>query len=246
MASRASVSVDWNAATSSCGSSRMNPTVSATTTLRIARQHDAAHRGIERREQLVGDVGIGARERAEQRRLAGVGVADQRERGNRDLGALLAAGLALLFDLLESRGQRLDAFAEQAAVGFELRFAGTAIADAAAALALEVGPAAHQARGDVFELRELHFELAFVAARALREDVEDQPRAIEHAALDELLEIAFLRRRQRMIEQHDVGIVLDGGGADLIRLAAADEEARIGAIAPAANAERPGSRPPSA
>ena len=32
MASRASVSVDWKAPTSSCGSSRMKPTVSATTT----------------------------------------------------------------------------------------------------------------------------------------------------------------------------------------------------------------------
>ena len=31
LASRASVSVDWKAATSSCGSSRMKPTVSATT-----------------------------------------------------------------------------------------------------------------------------------------------------------------------------------------------------------------------
>ena len=149
---------------------------------------------------------------------------------------MLPAGLALLFDLLEPRGQRLDALAEQSAVGFELRFAGTTIADATTALALEVGPAAHQARGDVFELRQLHFELAFVAARALREDVEDQSRAIEHAALDELLEIAFLRGRQRMIEQDDVGVVLDGGRADFIRLAAADEEARIGTITPAADA----------
>ena len=193
MASRASVSVDWNAATSSCGSSRMKPTVSATTTCVSPGSMMLPHRGIERREQLVGDVGIGAGQRAEQRRLAGVGVARPAPATESGISArCCAAGLALLFDLLESRGQRLDALAEQAAVGFELGFAGTAIADAATALALEVGPAAHQARGDVLELRELHFELAFVAARALREDVEDQSRAIEHAPLDELLEIAFL------------------------------------------------------
>ena len=71
----------------------------------VARQHDAPHRGIERREQLVGDVGVGAGQRAEQRGLAGVGVTHQRERRNRDLGALLPAGLALLFDLLEPRGR---------------------------------------------------------------------------------------------------------------------------------------------
>ena len=159
---------------------------------------------------------------------------------------MLPAGLALLLDLLEPRVERLHALAEQAAVGFELGFAGTTIADATTALTLEVGPATHQARGDVFELRELHFELAFVAARALREDVEDQSRAIEHAALDELFEIAFLRGRQRVVEQHDVGVVLGGGVADFIRLAAADEEARIGTIAAAADAHAREWRRPSA
>src|SRR4029079_16323050 len=102
--------------------------------------------------------------------LAGVGVPHQRQRRNGYLGALLAAGLALLLDLLEPCGERLHALAQQAAVGFELGFARTAVADAAAALAFEVGPAAHQARGDVLELREFDFQLAFVAARALRED----------------------------------------------------------------------------
>jgi hypothetical protein len=87
----------------------------------------------------------------------------------------------------------------------------------------------------VFELRELHFEFAFVAARPLSEDVEDQTRAVEHAALDELFEIAFLRRRQRMIEQHHVGIVLGSCDANFIRLAAPDEKSRIGPIAPAAD-----------
>ena len=143
--------------------------------LGIARQHDAAHGRIERREQLVGDVGICASQRVEQRGLAGVGVADERERRNRDIDALLPARFALLFELLEPPRQCLDAFAEQSTIGLELRFAGTTIADAAATLAFEVGPAANQARGDVFELRKFHFELAFVATGALREDVEDQP-----------------------------------------------------------------------
>ena len=71
---------------------------------------------------------------------------------------------------------------EQAAVGFELRFAGTAQADTAL-LPLEVGPAAHQSRRQVLQLRELDLQLAFEAARALREDVENQSGAIEHATL---------------------------------------------------------------
>jgi len=40
-------------------------------------EHDAPHRRIEGGEQLIGHVGIGAGERAEQRRFAGIGIADQ-------------------------------------------------------------------------------------------------------------------------------------------------------------------------
>jgi hypothetical protein len=89
----------------------------------------------------------------------------------------------------------------------------------------------------VLELRELYLELAFMAAGALREDVEDQPRAIEHAAFDEFFEVAFLRGGQRVVEQHHVGIVFNRGGADFIRLATAYEESRIGAITPPADAD---------
>jgi len=87
----------------------------------------------------------------------------------------------------------------------------------------------------LLELRELHFQLAFVAARALREDVEDQPGAVEHATFDELLEVAFLRRRQRVVEQHQFGTVLGGQRADLVRLAAADEVTRIRPVTPPAD-----------
>ena len=63
------------------------------------------------------------------------------------------------------------------------------------------------------QLRELDLQLAFEAARALREDVEDQPGAIEHAALRALLEVALLARRQRVIEQHHVGAMLERAAA---------------------------------
>ncbi len=53
-ASRASCSVERNAATSSCGRSRTKPTVSASTTSRPGGEPQAAHGRIQRREQLVG------------------------------------------------------------------------------------------------------------------------------------------------------------------------------------------------
>jgi len=135
-ASRASCRVDRNAATSSCGRSRTNPTVSASATSRPARDAGDAP-SVERGEELVGGVGVGRREPVEQRRLAGIRVADQRHRRHGSTLTLLAGGLALDQHLVETVVQRLDAPGEQAAVRLELGFAGSPQADAAF-LALEV------------------------------------------------------------------------------------------------------------
>ena len=93
----------------------------------------------------------------------------------------------------------LDALAEQAAVGLELGFTGSAQADTAF-LPLEVSPAAHQPRRQVLELRQLHLQLALEGLRTLREDIQYQSGTIEHPALQFAFEIALLRRRQRVVE----------------------------------------------
>ncbi len=132
--------------------------------------------------------------------------------------------------LVEAVVQRLDAPRQQAAVGLELRLAGSAQADAAL-LPLEVGPAAHQPRGHVLELRELDLQLAFEAAGTLREDVEDEAAAVEHATLEGLLEVALLARRERGVHHHEVRLEFGDAGLDLVDLASADEEARLGCLA---------------
>ena len=53
----------------------------------------------------------------------------------------------------------------------------------AAFLALQVAVAAYQAAGEVGELRQFHLQAAFLALRALGENGENQPHAVEHAAL---------------------------------------------------------------
>jgi hypothetical protein len=60
-ASRASSSVERNDATRSCGSFLMNPTVSLTSTAGHTLGVQRAHGGVERREELVGDVDLAAR-----------------------------------------------------------------------------------------------------------------------------------------------------------------------------------------
>jgi hypothetical protein len=62
------------------------------------------------------------------------------------------------------------------------------------------GPAP-PARQQVLQLRELHLQLAFPRARAAREDVEDQLRAIDDLAFGLLLDLPQLRRGQLVVDR---------------------------------------------
>ena len=123
--------------------------------------------------------------------------------------------------------QRADALGDEAPVGLQLRLAGAAQSDAAL-LPLEVGPAAHQARRQMRQLRELHLQLALEAAGALRKNIQNQSVTIQNSTVCELLEIALLARSERLVDQHDIRIMLLGAGADFLGLARADEILRVG------------------
>ena len=99
-----------------------------------------------------------------------------------------------------------DAAACHAAVAFELRLAGASRADAraersaAAAEALEMLPLPAHPRQVVLELRELDLELPLGADGVLREDVEDQLRAIDDARIERVLEVALLGRVELAVD----------------------------------------------
>jgi hypothetical protein len=80
-------------------------------------------------------------------------------------------------------------------------------------------------------LGELDLELAFEAAGALREDVEDQTGAIENATLQERFQVAFLAGRQRMVENDEIGLLVANESADFFCFARADIQPRIGRFA---------------
>ncbi len=84
----------------------------------------------------------------------------------------------------------------------------------------------------MLELRELDLELALKGAGTLRENVEDQSAAIEHAPAGQLLKIAFLAGRERVIDEYDVRTLGLRNGIDFIRLATAHEIARVGPVPP--------------
>ena len=127
---------------------------------------EAARRRVERLEEPVLDRDVGAGERVQQRRLADVRVAGERDRRRLGAAPLLAARRALALERPSAGAcSTRDAAPREPAVGLELRLAGAARADAAAE-ALEVLPHAAHARQVVLELRELDLELSLGASTA--------------------------------------------------------------------------------
>ena len=197
---------------------------------RVIRQMNLARGGVERRKQLIGREAAGVGECIEQRRFAGVGVAHQRHRKHPRAIARTALHGALALQFFEFFAQQFDAHAEQAPVGFQLRLARAAQTNAAF-LPLQVGPATHQARRQVLQLRQLDLNLALVALGALRENIQDQRRAIHHPRLQMCFEIALLRRCEDVIEHHHFRPAGGDGGGDLLHLAAAGIQGRIRLLA---------------
>ena len=118
----------------------MKPTVSERMILRFDGRTKPRMVGIERREELILGEHLGAGQAVEQRRLAGVRVADERDHRERHAAARFAMEVARALHVFELALELRDAVADGATVGFDLRFTGTAQEAEAAALALQVGP----------------------------------------------------------------------------------------------------------
>ena len=143
----------------------------------------------------------------------------------------MALRVALALHLHQPGLQRLHPLGDHALVEFDLRFTRAAALAGAAGLAFQVAPAAHQAAAQVLQPGEFHLQLAFVALRPLGEDLEDQRRAVGNRHAQRALQIALLGRRQRLVEDDAFGAVHLHQQLDLVGLAAADEQRRVGRLA---------------
>lgn len=187
--------------------------------LAAAAEGPAPGSGVERGEELVGDVDGGAGEGVHEGGLAGVGVADEG-----DGGGLVARGdLAFLagLDAGELFLEVADAVGDEPPVLLELLFAGSAHADATLVPG-EVGPHALEAGHGVLELGEFDLELGLVGAGAGGEDVEDDLGAVDDLDLEGLFEVAGLGGSEIVVEEGEVGLVGLDELAELVDLAGAD------------------------
>ena len=193
--------------------------------------------GVEGGEEAVLDQHVGVGEAVEQRGLARVGVADERDGGAGAAPTALALRVAVLGQPVEVALEPRDARLDAPAVDLELRLTGTTVADQPAArtatgtlLAELLAPAA-QAREPVAELGQLHLHHALLALGVLGEDVEDQRDAVDHVDREQLLEVALLRGRELVVEHDEVDVERVGELLQLLGLARADVGRGVGRVA---------------
>ena len=188
-----------------------------------AGQFHFAHGGIERREYLVHGQHAGAGDFVEQRRLAGVGVADDGDNRIRHLAPALAVQFTRFDDLFEIALDGVDAVLQHALIKLDLGFARAAEKAAAAALALQMGPGAHQAALLVREMRELDLQHAFFRACAGAEDFKDQSRAIDDLGVPDLLQVALLDRGNDMIDDDEADFLFGDLSAQFFDLTRSEQ-----------------------
>jgi hypothetical protein len=87
----------------------------------------------------------------------------------------------------------------------------------------------------VLQLGQLDLQLAFMRTRTLGKNIEDQANAAQDTALHQFFEIAFLARREVVIENHQFRALCDDSLSNFVRLASTNEQAGIGLLARAAN-----------
>ncbi len=177
------------------------------------RKIDAPGGCIEGGEKLVLGQDVGGGDLVEERRLAGIGVADDGAVGDRKFFASLAAGAPLLADFGEFALRAVDPLAGDAPVDLDLLFplapgGGPPTLPAAGppALAVEVRPHPREARQRVLHAGELDLEASLLGLGAQGEDIEDDFLAVDDGEVSIFFPSALLGGAELVVENDDVAL----------------------------------------
>ncbi len=86
-----------------------------------------------------------------------------------------------------------------------------------------MGPGPHQPAFLVVEVGELDLQPPFIGLRAVPEDLQDQACAVEHLGRPGLFQVALLDRAERMIDDHQLGVIHPDERGDFLHLAGAEQ-----------------------
>ena len=116
-----------------------------------------------------------------------------------------------------------DPFLDQAPVGFDLGFAGTAEKAKPAPLSFEVCPGTHKSALLIGKMCELDLQRALARASAAAEDFQDQAGTVEHLGAPCPFQVALLHRGKRAVHHDNAGIFTLDQSGDLLDFSLPDE-----------------------
>ncbi len=187
-----------------------NPTVSVSSSFCLFRQNELPRRRVQRREKLVRRVHVRFRHAIEQGSIFPAFVYPTSETIGQCCRSRPARCVSRCCRTsVNSRESRAIFFGHAPAVDLELRSHPAPAVPMPRSAPRQVRPHAGQPRQEVLQLRQLDLQLAVLRRlRPLRENVQDQLRAVQNFPAENFLEIAALRRRQLVVENHRADVLL--------------------------------------
>ncbi len=189
--------------------------------------HDFSHGRVQGGEQFILGKNFRFSQRIHEGGLAHVGIAHEGGPNQRAAVAPLRGHLAVDFNQFfsEQRNFLLD----DSTVRFNLRFTGSAHADAAF-LALKVRPHAGQSGQQVFVLGQFHLGARVGGLSTRSKNVENQVGSVHDFDLEQALNILELGGRQFVVKNGQIHPVVVDVFFDFLHFTAAQKGARIGSI----------------
>ena len=179
---------------------------------------DLARRRVECREKGVLNQDIRPGESAQERRLPGICVSNDRRIGDRGPLAILALVGSVAPDFGKVLLEAVHLASDLPLVLFELALSFPLGADASTLLP-KMAPSTGESRQRVGHARQIHLDLRLTGLCPSTEDIEDDLLTVDHGDLGEIFPVALLCGGEFVVEDDHVAMERTGILADLFGLA---------------------------